>query len=195
MNLTDFNNDFTVTVVHFDDTTSNATVNFKVKCIPNNRVSIHTTVVDTTQLSNGFTDNDVLSAAWENVKTVVNTWASYNIIEEPLSVLSVTSTTNVIDLTSFNTHFSVKLVRFELIPNINPTYWCLQYCIARINNQSITTVFESIVPLTQEFCNNTLCADIVDAGWENIKEYICNWALANMPTDSVVDTIFVPSSM
>lgn len=195
MNLADFNNNFTVTVVQFDDTTSNASVNFKVKCIPNNRVSIHTTVVDTTQLSNGFTDNDVISAAWENVKTVVNSWASFNIIEEPLSIFSVTSTTNVIDLTTFNTHFSVKMVRFELIPNINPTHWCLQYCISRINNQSITTVFESIVPLTQEFCNNTLCADIAAAGWENMKEYICNWALANMPSDSVVDTIFVPSSV
>lgn len=195
MNLEDFSNNFTVTVVHFDDTTSNASVNFKVKCIPNNRVSIHTTVVDTTQLSEGYTHADVVSAAWENVKTVVNSWASYNIIEEPLSELSITSTSGVIDLSTFNTHFTVKVSQFELSPKINPTNWSIQFYISRKTNENISTFFSSLVPLTQEFCNNTLCADIAAAGWENIKEYICNWALANMPTDSVVDTIFVPSSM
>jgi hypothetical protein len=195
MNITDFNTDFSVKVVRFDDLTSNVSVHFQVKCIPNNRVSIHTTEVDTTQLSEGYTNSDVLSAAWLNIKTVVNSWASFNIIEEPLSVFSVTSVTNAIDLTTFNTHFSVNIIRFELIPNINPTHWCIQYQVTRINKQSISAVFDSIVPLTSEFCNNTLCANSAAAGWEIIKEIICNWAIANIPTDSVVDTIFVPGSI
>ena len=195
MNLTNFNTDFSVKIVCFDDTTTNVSVHFQVKCIPNHRVSIHTTVVDATQLSEGYTDNDVVAAGWLNVKTTVNSWASFNIIEDPLSVFSVTSTSNVIDLTTFNTHYSVNIVCFQLIPNINPTHWCIQYCLARVNNQSISTVFESIVPLTEEFCNNTLCTDIAVAGWENNKENVCNWALANLPVDTVVDTIFVPVSM
>ena len=33
MNLQDFNNDFTVKVVYFDDTTSNVAVHFSVKCL------------------------------------------------------------------------------------------------------------------------------------------------------------------
>jgi hypothetical protein len=195
MNLTDFNTDFNVKVVRFDDTTpTNVSVHFQVRCIPNNRLSIHTTEVDATQLSEGYTDNDVLSAAWLNVKTAVNSWASSNIVKDSLSVFSVTTTSNCIDLTTFNTHFSVKIVRFELIPNINPTHWCIQYQISRINNQTITTI-ESIVPLTSQYCNNTLCADITAAGWEIIKDSICSWALANLPVDTVVDTVFTPTSI
>lgn len=73
MNLTDFNTDFSVKVVRFDDTTpTNVSVHFQVRCIPNNRLSIHTTEVDATQLSEGYTDSDILSAAWLNVKTAVN---------------------------------------------------------------------------------------------------------------------------
>jgi hypothetical protein len=196
MNLTDFNTDFNVKVVRFDDTTpTSVLVHFQVRCIPNNRLSIHTTSVDATQLSEGYTDNDVLSAAWLNVKTAVNSWASFNIIEDPLSVFSVTSTSNAIDLTTFNTHFSVKIVRFELIPNINPTYWCLQYQVSRVNNQSIVTVFESLLSLTSQYCNNTLCTDITAAGWEIIEDSICSWALANLPVDTVVDTVFTPTSI
>ena len=195
MNLEDFSNNFTVTVVQFDDTTSNVSVNFKVQCVPNGRVSIHTSIVDTTGLSEGYTHADIVSAAWNSIKTTVNTWASYNIVKDRLSELSITSTSGVIDLSTFNTHFTVKVSQFELTPKINPTNWSIQFYISRKTNENISTFFSSLVPLTQEFCNNTLCADIAAAGWENIKEYICNWALANMPTDSVVDTIFVPSSM
>lgn len=110
-------------------------------------------------------------------------------------MFSVTSTSNAIDLTTFNTHFSVKIVRFELIPIINPTYWCIQYQVSRINNQSIVTIFKSLLPLTSQYCNNTLCADITAAGWEIIEDSICSWALANLPVDTVVDTVFTPTSI
>jgi hypothetical protein len=196
MNLQDFNNDFSVKVVYFDDTSSNVAVHFSVKCLVNNRVSIHTSTADTTQLSEGYNDADVLSLAWNNIKTTVNTWASYNITENPLSDLSITSVSNVIGLSTFNANFTVKVIRFELIPNINPTHWCIQYSISRSNSQNISSVFEGLVPLTQEYCNNTLCTDIANAGWELIKDKACNWALNNMPVvDSVVDTIFTPASI
>jgi hypothetical protein len=195
MNLQDFNNDFTVKVVYFDDATSNVAVHFSVKCLVNNRVSIHTSTADTTQLSEGYNDADVLTLAWNNIKTTVNTWASYNIIESPLTVLSITSVSNVISLSTFNANFTVKVIRFELNPNINPTHWCIQYSISRSNSQNISAVFEGLVPLTQDYCNNTLCTDIADAGWELVKDKACNWALDNMPVDSVVDTIFTPASI
>ena len=195
MNLQDFNNDFSVKVVYFDDATSNVAVHFRVKCLVNNRVSIHTSTADTTQLSEGYNDADVLSLAWNNIKTTVNTWASYNITENPLTVLSITSVSNVIGLSTFNTHFTVNVVRFELNPNINPTHWCIQYSISRSNSQNISAVFECLVPLTQEYCNNTLCADIANAVGDLVKDKGCTWALDNRPVDSVVDTIFTPASI
>jgi hypothetical protein len=192
MNLEDFSNNFTVTVVHFDDSTSNISVNFKVQCKTNGRVSIHTSVVDTTELSEGYTESDVVSAAWNSIKTTVNTWASYNIVEDRLSELSITSTSGVIDLSTFNTHFTVKVSQFELTPKINPTNWSIQFYVYRKTNESISTFFSALVPLTQEFCNNTLCADIAGAAWEVVKNEACNWALNNIPTNSVINTIFNP---
>jgi hypothetical protein len=196
MNLGDFNTDFTVTVVHFDDTTSNVSVNFRVKCNINDRVSIHTTVVDTTELSSGYTDYDVVAEAWENIKTTVNQWASFNILNEPLSELTITSTSNAIDVSTFNTHFTVKVIRFELLPTTDPNYWSIYYSVTSKVKQDISTFFEGLVPLTQEFCNNTLCSNIVTEGWELIKNDACHWASANIPTGSVVlDTIYTPTSI
>jgi len=193
MNLGDFNSNFTVRVVQFDNTTTNnISVNFKVQCISNIRVSIHTTIVDTTQLSEGYTDIDVVNAAWENVKTIVNAWASFNITEERLSELLITSTSSVIDVSTFNTHFSVKVVYFKLIPNINPTFWSIQFSVSKKIKENISAVFEGLVPLTQDYCNNSLCSNIAAAGWELVKEQACNWALNNIPTDSIVDTVFIP---
>lgn len=195
MNLTDFNTDFTVTISRFDDSTSNVSVHFKVQCNINNRVSIHTTVVDTTQLSSGYTNNDVISEAWDNVKTTVNSWASFNILEDPLVEFTVPSTSSAIDLTTFNTHFTVKLIRFELVPTINPSYWSIYYNVtSKVKPNTISNFFEGLIPLTGDFCNNTLCSDIAEAGWELAKNEACYWAVNNIPS-SIVDTVFTPSSV
>jgi hypothetical protein len=194
MNISDFNTNFTVTIKQFDDTTSNVAVNYQVVCLPNSRKSLHTAVVDTTLLSEGYTDNDVVLAGWNSIKSTVNTWALYNITEVPLTTLAITSTSNVISLSAFNTNFTVNVVHFNLIPAINPTHWVIQLSVLR-NGTSIGNVFEGYVPLTESYCNNTLCSDIAQAAWELVKNPACDWALANMPTDSVVDTVYTPASI
>ena len=195
MNLENFNNNFTVKIVHFDDATSNVVVKFKVRCLLNNRVSLHIATADTTQLSEGYTTSDVVSLSWNNIKTTVNQWASYNIIEDPLSDLTITSTSNVIDLSTFNSNFNVKSSFFDIMPENNPTNWCIHYVVTRNNNSNIVHGFKGLVPLTQEYCNNTLGADIAAAGWELVKESACNWASQNLSIGTVVDTIFAPVSI
>ena len=195
MNIGDFNSNFRVTIVHLDDATSNASVNFKVQCLPNGRVSIHTATVDTTQLSVGYTDSDIVAAAWESIKTTVNQWASYNITEDRLSELTITSTSGVIDLSAFNTHFTVKVSNFEPIPKIDPAHWSIQLQIHRKTQDSIFTFFTALVPLTEEYCNNTLCSDIAQAAWEIVKNQACNWALSNSPSTTVVDTKYTPTNI
>ena len=130
MNLETFNNNFTVKIVHYDDANSNVVVKFKVRCVINNRVSLHIATADTTQLSGGYTISDVVSLSWNNIKTTVNQWASYNIIENQLSVLTITSTSNVIDLSTFNSNFNVKSSFFDALPDTNPTDWCIHYVCA-----------------------------------------------------------------
>ncbi len=194
MNIADFNTDFTVTIVQFDDATSNVGVNFRVVCLPNGRKSIHTAVVDTTLLSEGYTDNDVVLAAWNSVKSTVNTWASFNITEDPLTTLTITSVSSAISLSAFNTNFTVRVAQFNLISTVNPTHWAIQLLVTR-NGTNIGNVFEGLVPLTEDYCNNTLCSDVADAAWELVKDAACYWAFNNLPTDSLVDTVYTPVSI
>ena len=193
LTLQEFNDNFTVTVVHFDNTTSNVIVHFKVQCKLNNRLSIHTTTVDTTQLQSGFTNNDVVSVAWDAVKGVVNTWAAFNLVQDRLSEFSVQTTSNGIDVSTFNTNFIVKVIRFELVPYINPTHWCIGFTVYVNGSESTCNNYEGLLPITEEYCNDTLCANIVSAAWELVKDSVCAWAVEKLPTHDVLNTNFVPS--
>lgn len=193
LTLQEFNDNFTVTVVRFDNTTSNISVHFKVQCNKNNRVSIHTAVVDTTQLQQGYTNQDVISQAWSSVKDVVNVWAPFNLAEDRLSELEVTSTSNSINVSTFNTHFKVKIMRFELVPQINPTHWCIGFLVCIRENESICNSFEGLLPINQNYCNNTLCSNIATAAWELIKDGACGWAADKMPLHDVLNINFVPT--
>lgn len=193
LTLQEFNDNCTVTVVRFDNATSNVSVHFKVLCNNNNRTSIHTTTVDTTQLQPGYTNQDVISHAWESVKNVVNVWAPFNLTEDRLSELEVISTSNSIDVSTFNTHFKVKLMRFELVPQINPVNWCIGFLVCIRENESICNSFEGLLPITQNYCNNTLCTDIAYAAWELVKEGASQWAADKMPLHDVLNINFVPT--
>jgi hypothetical protein len=192
MNLGDFNTNFAVTIVHFDDTTTNASVNFKVQCLTNSRVSLHTAIVDTTALTPGYTEADVISAAWNSIKAVVNAWASFNITEPILSDLTITTTSSAISLSTFNNNFTVRVVHFNIVPNIDPTNWSIQLNIRKNTDESTSTIFEGLVPLTTDYCNNTLCSNIALAAWEVVKDQACDWALANLPVDPFQEQVFVP---
>jgi hypothetical protein len=191
LTLQEFNDNFKVTVVHFDNSTSNTIVHFNVQCTFNGRTSIHIAMVDTTELQ-GSTNADIVSAAWDSIKTVVNTWAAFNLVEDRLTELSVTSTSNAIDVSTFNTHFYVKVIRFELVPKINPTHWCIGFAIYVIGNESIYNNVEGLVSLSETYCNNTLCSNIADAAWEVVKDSACEWAVAKLPTQDILDTNFTP---
>ena len=98
-------------------------------------------------------------------------------------------------MSTFNSHFNVKSGFFDILPDTNPTDWCIHYVVRRNNDLNVVSGFQGLVPLTQEYCNNTLCSDIAAAGWELVKESACNWAYQNLPIETVVDTIFVPENI
>jgi hypothetical protein len=193
LTLQEFNDNFSVTVVHFDNSTSTVSVHFMVQCKSNNRVSIHTALVDTTQLQQGYTNSDVVSDAWNQVKSTVNIWAPFNLAQDRLTELEITSTSNLIDVSTFNTHFIVRVIRFELVPYSNPTNWCIGFAIYVRDNESISQNYEGLLPITQEYCNNTLCSNIASAAWELVKETACAWAVEKLPTHDVLNTTFIPT--
>ena len=195
LSLQDFNDNFTVTTIHFDDSTTDVLVYFKVQCRSNSRLSIHTTSVDTTQLQPGYTSQDVIAEAWNSVKNVVNTWAEFNLPEDRLTELTISSTSNAIDVNTFNTHFLVKIIRFELFPQVNPTLWCIGFSVCIRNNESISQNFEGLISLTPEYCNNTLCTDIATAAWELVKNDASDWAAGKLPKHDILNVIFVPTNI
>jgi len=93
MNITDFNTNFSVRVVDYNDATSNIKVHFRVQCIPNGRVSIHIASVDIATMNEGWTKQDVITAAWTSITSIVNAWASFNIVEDRLTELTSATTT------------------------------------------------------------------------------------------------------
>jgi hypothetical protein len=195
LSLQDFTDNFTVTTVHFDNSTTNVSVHFKVHCRPNNRISIHTKSVDTTQLQQGYTSQDVIAEAWNAVKNVVNTWAEFNLSQDRLTELTVTSTSNAIDVNTFNTHFLVKIIRFDLVPQVNPTDWCIGFSLCIRDNESMSQNFEGLISLTQEYCNNTLCTDIANAAWDLVKNNASDWAASKLPNHDILNIIFVPTNI
>jgi hypothetical protein len=192
LTLQEFNDNFTVKIVKFDNSINDAVVYFKVQCIPNDRVSIHTSTVDITQLTSGYTHADIISAAWDSIKTVVNTWAAFNLTENRFTEFTVTSTSDAIDVTTFNNNFIVNIIRFESVPSINPSNWCIGFKVCSIGNNSTCNNFEGLIPLSQNYCNNTLCSNIADATWDVVKDNVCEWASGKLPTKNVLDTLFVP---
>lgn len=193
LTLQEFNDNFTVTTVRYDDTDlSNVLVHFKVQCNSNKRVSVHITFVDTTQLSQGFTSNDVINAAWNNIYSTVNQWAAYNLVEDPLTNLNIISTTNDISLTDFNNNFTVYVCRFEPVPVFRPTDWCIGFSVQINNVPNSSRNFEGLVSIST-FCNNTLCADIANAAWEIVKSDVCIWAASKLLLNETLNNTFVPS--
>jgi hypothetical protein len=195
LSLQELNDNFTVTTVHFDDSTSNVLVHFKLHCTSNNRISIHTASVDTTQLQQGYTNQDIITEAWNTVKSVVNTWAEFNLLQNRLTELTVSSTSNAIDVNTFNTHFLVKIIRFELVPQVNPTHWCIGFSVCVRDNESVCQNFEGLISLTQEYCNNTLCTDIATAAWDLVKNNVSNWAAIKLVNHDILNIRFVPTNI
>jgi hypothetical protein len=193
LTLQEFNDNFTVTTVRYDNSDmSNVIIHFKVQCNTNKRLSVHTTSVDTTQLSQGFTHSDVINSAWSNIYNTVNQWAAYNLVDDPLNMLTITSTTNDISLTDFNNNFTVYVCRFEPVPMSRPVDWCIGFRVQAKSVENITQNFEGVVPISS-YCNNTLCADIANAAWDIVKGNVCSWAVNKLSLNEVLNNTFVPS--
>jgi hypothetical protein len=194
--LVDFNDSFKVRVADYksDPNTSNITIYFEVKCLLNNRVSVHVANVDTTQLQEGYTFTDVIDVGWQSVKDSVNSWSSSNVVKAQLTTYIPSTTTDDILLTDFNDNFGVSVQRFELYPTMQPNSWCIGLTAYSKTKENIVCYRDCNVSLT-EFCNNTRCLNIVAAAWEQLKGTFCNWAATEFAKANVINTIYIPTDV
>lgn len=194
--LQDFLTNFTVRILDYtaEPANSNVHIKYEVRCLLNARLSVHVTDVDVTTLPAEYTSQDVLDAAWENVKVDVTAWATTNIENPPLVSFVPTSTTNDISLTDFNNNFTVSVNRWELYPRIQSSSWVVgfnvQNNIGYLENRSV----DCTIPIA-EICGNTLCLDIITSAWEQVKSNLCAWAAQKLSTETVINTNYVPTSV
>lgn len=195
--LEEFTTYFIVRVVNYKDLGNDTIkVAFEVKCIVNNRVGIFIAEVDTTNLDEGYTQQDVVDAAWELQKTNVNDWSVVNLPHEVLSAYTPVSVpdNSAITLTEFNNSFTVSVRRYELYPEIAPTKWCVGFQIHKNDNTSINMYIDGSVPVETQ-CNNVLCVAVVGAVWDTIKTNVCTWAATQLAKATVIDTTFTPTTV
>jgi hypothetical protein len=194
--LEDFNNNFKVRVVEYkaDPNTSNLTVYYEVKCISNNRVSVHVATVDVTQLQEGYTSTDVIEAGWQAVKDTVSTWSSFNITKPQLTTYTPTTSSDDISLTDFNNNFGISVQRFELYPIVQPHAWCVGFTAYSKTKENIVCYRDCNVSIEQ-FCNDTRCLNIAAAAWEQLQDTICSWAASEFAKSQVINTIYTPTDV
>jgi hypothetical protein len=196
MTLEEFTANFIVKVVDYKDLGENIVkVVFEVKCTVNKRVGVFIADVDTTNLNEGFTYEDVINAAWDLQKTNVNDWSIVNLPHEVLSAYTPLSVVDnsPITLTDFNNNFTVNVCRYELYPQISPSTWCVGLQIHKTDNPNVSMYIDGNVPIESQ-CNNVFCAAVVAAVWNIVKSNVCTWAAVELAKASVIDTTYTPTS-
>jgi hypothetical protein len=194
--LENFNADFTVRVADFTelvDTPDTIKVMYEVLCKINKRIGVFISDVDTTTLSVGFTNADVLEAAWDDVKSSVKDWADVNIQHGQYTIFTVPSTTEAITVQDFTDNFTVQLIRYEVYPKVSPSSWCIGFYVYSTSRPGVNMFIDGTVPI-EDFCNNVLCVSVTGAVWNLIKERVCSWAAAEVAKPSVINTNFVPTT-
>lgn len=197
MTFEEFITNFDVRIVDYKDLGDNTVkVVFEVKCKVNNRVGVFIAEVDTTTLDEGFTQQDVVEAAWDLQKKNINDWSIVNLPHEVLSAYTPLSVADnsAITLTDFNNNFTVTVRRYELYPDTSPINWCVGFQIHKNDNASINMYIDGSVAIETQ-CNNVFCAAVVAAVWDTIKVNVCSWAAAQLAKATVIDTTFTPTTV
>lgn len=196
ISLQDFLDSTTVKVINYNETdATHVHVEFNVVVDANLRTGVFMTDIDTSLLSEGFTQQDVLDAAWESVKTNVNAWTVVNLAHDQFTVHDVQSTdSNFISLQDFTDNFTAQLLRYELYPPNEPTHWCVGFNVVKDSTPKRALYVDGLVPL-QNWCNNVLCASVADSVWDQVKSQVSAWAAAELAQPTVLNTTYTPTSV
>jgi hypothetical protein len=197
LTLEEFNTDFNVRIVDYQALENDVIkVTFEVRCNQNNRVGVFIANVDTTELAEEFDTQDVVTAAWDEVKTSANEWGVVNLPKVQFTTYTVDSVpvNSSITLQDFNTNFVVRIQRFELYPITSSNTWCIGFHVYNVNKASQNMYVDGTVPVA-DYCNNVLCDSVADAVWETVSDRVVTWASTQLARATVIDTQFTPVSV
>jgi hypothetical protein len=191
----DFQDKFAVRIVDYtaNADTNDVHVEFEVTCKLNQRTSLYKTEVGAESLVEEYTSQDVLDTAWNNVKQDVNAWSTSTVVKSQIETYTPLTTTNSISLLDFNENFDVHVTRFDLYPIVKPLSWCIGFSVVMKSRLVVLSVDCAVS--TTEFCGNTLCKSIVGAGWDVLKERICDWAADEFSKVVVLNSAYVPTDI
>jgi hypothetical protein len=194
--LQDFLSNFAVRVVNYvaDNNNSMVHVRYEVRCILNGRLSVHLTDVDVTTLPTEYTSQDVLNAAWDNVKVNVTAWATTNVVKPQLIEFAPDNTTDDISVSDFNNNFLVRVYRWELYPRVQSSSWVVGFDVYNKSGYRENKTLDCAIPI-EGLCGNTFCLDIMEAAWLQMKAQICSWAAERFSLQNVINTSYVPTSV
>lgn len=204
ISIEDFNTNFivqisTIAIPHIDASgTVPAVVGLNIICTTNNRVQYFEYHFVDQNLVDGFTLQELINYAWTQMKTDINTWA-YNILSEsnligfiyvPTSNFNTTFAN--MNLATFNENYTIKIYRFEVYPRNNPSGWCVGFNIT--NNTNKVYIFVDTTVTVNTFNILQTETDIMNAAWDQLKDYIGSWASDKLLYSSLINTNYTPVS-
>ena len=202
ISLADFNQNFKVqirniAVPHVDETgIAPASVGFNVICLLNSRVQYFEYHILDQNIVNTYTSQQLVDYAWTQLKSDINAWATSAMSDSNLIGYIYVPTsdfnTSLISLTTFNSAFTMKIVRFEVYPANDPTSWCVGFNIT--NNLNESTLYISTNVMVATFTVSKTEMEIMNAAWDQIKDTVGAWAAEKLMYSSLINTEYVPSA-
>lgn len=194
MDLATFSANFEVSVINIVPDIDNGTtkIGFKVLCPSNKRVGIFLEDVVLENLSEGYTTQDIIDAAWTAQIQNIHDWAIVNLPHTILSEYVPETTTSDISLSTFNNNFNVLVSRYELYPADQPQSWCIALVVSHKTKHD--TIYRDCTLPTTAHCNNVLCVNVVTAAWDILKANICSWAKDVVAESDLLNTSYTSSN-
>lgn len=186
---------------HTDETgTYDYGVGFNVVCTSNNRVMYFEDHLTSNILPSPFTEQDIVNAAWSNLKPAVKTWATTaltlpSLLGSSWVAPSNLAFSNIGDFTfdTFTNNFTTNIARFEVYPPTNPKSWCVGFKVST-NNSNMDGMYVDTTVQVDTFANTRAEDEILGMAWANVKEQIGGWAKSKYAIPQLVNTVYATSS-
>lgn len=171
-------------------------VGFNVVCNLNNRVMYFENHLNSNVLPQNYTQQNIVDAAWSNLKPTIKTWASGALNMPSLIGAQWTPSSNVafIPINTFtqdvyNSNFVTKVARFEVYPPTDPSSWCVGFNTYRVDHPTDNKYFDTNVTVNT-FAIYRAEDEILNIGWSNLRNTIGTWAASKFQEPSLVNTTY-----
>lgn len=186
---------------HTDDTgTYDYGVGFNVVCTSNNRVMYFEDHLTSNILPSNYTDQDIVNAAWSNLKPVVKAWATTAITLPSLVGSTWVAPSNLafppiggFTYETYNSNFATRIARFEVYPPTDPKSWCVGFNIVPASS-NIEGMYVDTNVFVDTFANTLAEEEILGLAWSNVRTQVSGWAAAKAAAPTIINTVLIAPS-